>query len=537
MKKLIALLLVLILVAGLVACTGGTQPVTPTPAPTPAPTPDVGVGGGEVGEDLVEGATLAEEIHISTDGTNLIAINPFMGASNTPATALVFFMIHDRLIERDEATGEFVYRLAESFETDDYQTYIFHLRRGVTFHDGSPFTAADVIATIETAQQNPGSPAFDAWRPVETATAIDSHTLEIVLNDVNVTFLNSITNPLVAILSEGGIAQDDEGLWIGTGPFYLASFASNDHATVHRFDGFWGEPAPTAIVSFRHVPEMGARTMMMQNDQTQIAMSINTVDVPIFRDNPDFYVNEHVHNNPMVIIFNTNDPIAGCLYFRRAVAHATDREDLGWASRGPLHLPLTDEVTWGFVTDFRYPPAGVPVRHVDHERVAYYLEQSVWNGETITISAGIVTAVRMAELMQEHLTLAGIPAAVNVLDPAGFTAAATYHDNTIQVGIHMMPTMRCASSMHSAFMPGAGLNRASYNNPEVTALMSQALRTTDVGEREAIYHAVQQIITYDMPYLNTFWSVHTLITVRGVGGVVIAHDIRHDFRDVFRMLD
>ena len=538
-RKIIAIAICLVMTFALIAaCT----PTAPAPAPAqPGQTqPDPAapaVGAGEVigGEVAAEDAILAEEITISTNGTNLIAINPFAPPSNTPATAHVFFMIHDRLIERDEATGERIYRLATSVETDDYQTYIFNLRQGVVFHDGSPFTADDVIATIERAHESPGSPAFDAWRPVVSVNAINPHTLELVLSDVNVTFLNGITNPLAAILSAGGIAAGtDEGIWNGTGPFYLASFVSNDHATVERFDGYWGDPAPTRVVHFRHIPEMGARTIMMQNDETQIAVAINTVDVPIFRADSRFTVTEHVLNNPMVIIFNMNDPIAGCLYFRRAIAHATNREDLGLASRGDLFLPLTDEVPWGYVTDFRYPGAGIPMLMPDLERVEYYLDKSVWNGEEIEISAGIVTGIRMAELMQEQFALAGIPTRVNQLDPAGFTAAATYHDNQIQMGIHIVPTTRCASSMHSAFFPGAAVNRASYNNPDATVLMVRALATADENEREEIYRELQQIIVNDLPYLNTFWSVEILVTAEGIGGVIIAHDMRHDFRNIFR---
>ena len=542
MKKKVLLPLLLAGLLLITACTPAATPADPVApvAPGQDPAPATGdapaVGAGEiVGEEAPdEEAILAEEINISTDGTNLIAISPFSPAANTPATAHVFFMTHDRLLERDEATGELIYRLATSFETEDFQTYIFHLRQGVVFHDGSPFTANDVIATIDQAQASPGSPAFDAWRIVESATAIDSHTLEIVLNSVNVTFLNSITNPLVAIVSEGGIASGtEEGIWIGTGPFYLASFISNDHATMERFDGFWGDTPPTRRISLRHVPEMGARTMMMQNGETHIATSISTFDVPIFRGDPNFTVTEHVHNNPLITIFNMNDPIAGCPYFRRAFAHAVDRDDLGLASRGDLFLPVTDEVAWGFVTDFRAPEVGAPRIEPNLERVQYYLERSVWNGEEIEISAGIVTAIRMAEMMQEQLGLAGIPTRVNQMDPPGFTAAATYHDNTIQIGIHMMVTMRCASSMHSSFFPGAAVNRASYNNPEVTALMNQALTTIDASERAEIYRQIQQIVTEDMPYINNFWSVHTMITAEGVGGAIIAHDVRHDFRNIF----
>ena len=548
-KKLTALTISVVMCIALLAACAPTQPATPAPGaadPAPgaaapaAPTPTAPeVGAGEIvgGEAPEAEAILAEEINISTDATNLVAINVFAPPSNTPATAHVIWMTHDRLVERDEATGDFVYRLATSVETDDYQTYIFNLRQGVVFHDGAPFTANDVVATIERSRTAPGSPAFDIWRPVSTATALDDYTLELVLGGVNVTFLNSISNPLGAIISAGGIESGtDEGIWNGTGPFELTSFVSNDHATVERFDGFWGEAPPTRVINIRHVPEMGARTMMMRNNETQIATSINTADVHIFQNDPSFTVTEHVHINPMPIIFNMNDPIAGDLNFRRAIGHAINRTEMGLASRGDLFIPVADEVAWGFVTDFRYPEAGMPPFEQNLDLVAQYLEASSWNGEEIVISAGITTAIRIAEMMQEQLVRAGIPTRVNQLDPAGFTAAATYNDNQIQLGIHMMPVMRCASSMHSAFYPGAGLNRASYNNPAATALMDRALLTVDVAERAEIYRELQEIVTADLPYINIFWSVHTMTTAEGVGGVIIAADVRHDFRNIFQTI-
>jgi peptide/nickel transport system substrate-binding protein len=106
-------------------------------------------------------------------------------------------MIHDRLIENHPDIEGFQPGLALDWTLGaDMKTYTFTLRQGVTFHNGDPFTAEDVIYTINRVRDvGIGSSAFDQWRAVSRATAPDPFTLVLELDDIDVDFLFGIARP------------------------------------------------------------------------------------------------------------------------------------------------------------------------------------------------------------------------------------------------------------------------------------------------------------------------------------------------------
>ncbi|MCL2408589.1 MAG: ABC transporter substrate-binding protein [Oscillospiraceae bacterium] len=544
--RIIALALAIIMVMGLIAACANDDPAPAgTDDPTEAtqqddiirPDDDGGVVLDELDEDAIEGTRLAEEVHIIVDNNNIVVLNPHNPGANATSTNWVLTMIHDRLFDQIPGEG-FVPSLALSYETEDYQHFIFNLRQGVTFHNGDPFTAEDVVWTIRHAQEHGlGSNAAGNWSPVVSAEVLDDYTLEIVLDGIDVDFIFAITRPPSGILSQRAIAEDPEtGFWIGTGAFSVEEFVSNDFALLRRNMNYWGTIPVTELVRLRFVPDMATRTIMMNTGAAHLSFGTPTEDMADFQANPDFMILTTTSNDPQGLQFNLNDPITGCYYFRRAVVHTLNREAIAFGSAGDwADGNLTDGAYWGIGTEFRNRDIPLPERNLDLARE--YLERSVYNGEEVGLVVAIATFIRSAGIIQMQLEEIGINVRIDETDPPGLSASAVYGGDH-QMVVFFTLINPSAGSARQAFIPGGTQNRATFNNPRVTELLDEARRTGDVAAREAMYMEVQEIVAEYQAFTNLFWRVFGNVAVNGLGGIRLNPDpSAHDFRNIYVDLD
>ncbi|MCL2391377.1 MAG: ABC transporter substrate-binding protein [Oscillospiraceae bacterium] len=543
-KKTLAIILSLVMCLMLVAAC----------APADAPTGQGATGGGEAGSPPVtqppalpeppapprEEANLAEHIEIILDNNQIGVLNPMSPASHTPGTNQTFTMIHDRLLNYNIESGEFLPALATTWHTDDYQTFILTLRDDVYFHNGDHFTAADVVFTVNHALDAAGTNVQAQWSPVETVTALDDYTVEFVLRDLNVDFYFNMTMPMTGMLNERAINEDpDLGAAVGTGAFRLREFVSNDFVTVERNDAWWGGVMPTQSITLRFIPEVAARTIMMQNGEAQICLGIGSEDMRIFTDDPDnFFITLQTVNNPQGISFNMANPITADPYFRRAVVHGINRAEVAIVAAGDWGLPPGDDegTLWGFQTEFRNND--LPGWAFDQDLARSYLERSSYNGETVEIAAAVITNVRGAEVIQQNLSRIGINVVINQMDAPSLAAHWAAEDNRSQIVFHGFQfTLNSASARHN-FVPGGAQNRANYDNAEVTRLLNEAATMTDRDEREATFMRVQELIHDDLVGKNMMWRIFGQVAANGIGGMYFPPDTHWtDFRHVYWDLD
>ena len=550
-KRIIAILLSLVLCLALLAACAPQNEPTPGPA-TPGPGPAGPAGTGGDGGGMLEqapvdpGANFKEHIDIIIDNNNIAVINPFNPAANPTSTNWTFLMAHDRLIERDHDIGEFVPSLAHTWGTDDYQTFRFYLREDVYFHNGQKFTADDVIFTIEHAREfGAGSPGFAQWSPVDTFRAIDAYTVELVLTNVNVDFYHNLSVPSAAIVSRTALAADpDTGTHIGTGPYIVYQFVSNDFVTFVRNENFWNERfnIVTPMVTLRFVPEMAARTIRMQNGESHLSFGTSADDLQLFQNDPDnFQVLPQTFNTVQGYSFNMNDPLLQCYHLRMAIMHATNREYIAlfaaseWAVSIYGH-PRGGGTIWGYATDFRNND--IPAIPYDLDRARYHLEQSIYNGEEIEIAAAIITNIRAAQALQQQLARVGINTRVAEFDSPGLSAYMINPDGGSQIVFFSLQMNLSAGSARNLFYPGQPQNRMQFNNPEVNALLTEAAGTLDTNARRDIYMRIQEIVAEDPPFLQVFWRINGTVAASGLGGIRLpADNLQNDFREIFMVID
>jgi len=534
--RILALAMTLLISAAVLGACTSPAPAAPTQAPaptvpaaTPAPAPATPPA-------VVEGVRFAEEIDIIIDANPLALIDPFRPGGPGGPNRWAYTLIYDTLMVCLWDQG-FDFGLATSYETDDFQTITMTLRDDVYFHNGDKFTAQDVVNTVLLGHASPGTMGATPWRNVATATAIDTYVVEFVLHEVDVDFFALIAHPGAGIINQRAIDEDrDRGIWIGTGAFYVAEFHANDFTVFHRNDNFWGGEPPTQRIILRFVPEMSARTIMIQNDQSQVSFGTNPADMDLFTGDPEnFVVFPYVMTSTNYLSFNMNDPITGCWYFRRAVAHAVNLDEVAMVAMGAWAQAWEGGSIWGYGTEFRN--TDIPNIPFDLDTARSYLERSVWNGESVEITASQAQNIRASELIQQHLSLVGIPVTINQVDTAGLASHASYQSNHSQMVAHVGTMTRSASSIRNLIASGAATNRASYNNPVIEEMLVQAGMTVDAAEREAIYREIQEIIAHDLPYINTYNIIAAPVGVRGIGGMFLRNCHSNDLRFIYRVLD
>ena len=537
-KKAIPLILCLTMCLMLLAACGGSgdsgtspaassQPGTsasPSAPPSPGATAPGGESGGEaVGDVAEEGASYADHIEIIIDNNRISVINPMIPGSNITPSHWIMFMIYDRLVYYDETAQIFLPALATEWSTDDYITFRFKLRDDVYFHNGEHFTAQDIAGTRALAEEATGTMMSSQWRPVETVNIINDYEVELVLGSINVDFLMNLAQPQAGILNKKAVDADPEnGPLIGTGPFTVTDFLTNEHTSLERFDGFWGELAPTRSITMRFIPEVSARATMMLNGEAQLCFSISSEDMHLF-ENDSYNIFPLIMNNPQGLSFNMQHPITGDRNFRMAVLHAMNRTDIATVAAGDWAWGISDEYygesVWGIATAFR---SILPVYGTDPDLAKEYLAQSSYNGEVIQITASVSTNVKGAEILQQQLSAVGINSEINETDTAGLNAQYGTPDHHIIY--HGITFTYAAGSANHVYIPGGAQNRGNYDNPEVTRLLTEAAVSLNETDRAALYHEAQQLIYEDMPFANILWRLNGVVGTRGIGGLILPND-------------
>ena len=145
--------------------------------------------------------------------------------------------VYDWLVEVGD-NNQLVPALATSWSSSDGKVWSFALRSGVTFSNGQPFTADDVVYTFNRLKDpKVGSPLAPSLKALTTVRAVDTTHVEFVLSQTNAEFPSLVADYHAAILSKS--VQDPAKIWVGTGPFTLQSYVAEDRATLVKNPHYW----------------------------------------------------------------------------------------------------------------------------------------------------------------------------------------------------------------------------------------------------------------------------------------------------------
>ncbi len=254
--------------------------------------------------------------------------------------------------------------LATSWESSaDGLTWTFHLRQGVTFHDGETMNSAAVKQSIEAAKDHGG--ASFIWAPLGGITTPDDNTVVFTLTyaaplDLIASSLYGawIVSPKALDAVAADSTYFDSGKEAGTGPYMLDSYTPDQEVVFKKFDNYWGgwKANNYDIVLCQIVPEATTQQQLLEGGEVDLAGSIPTDNLDTFRNNSNYTVFEEKSFFNYVGFFNTLRPPLDKPEVRQALSYAIPYDDiikvsvsgLGTQSRGPVPQgvwPWSDQVS------------------------------------------------------------------------------------------------------------------------------------------------------------------------------------------------
>lgn len=264
------------------------------------------------GADEVE----ARSIRWARSG-DALTLDPY--ALNEGPTHALAHQIYEPLIIRD-ALGKAVPTLAESWTiTSDPQVWEFKLRRGVTFHDGSPFTADDVIYSFNRARQ-PTSDMKGLLASVEVMTKVDDFTLRIKTRGPNPIFPSNLVNLMIMSRSwteknHAGTVQDFKAKGDnyavrnanGTGPYILVSREPDVKTVLKRNENYWGRtqfPLDISEVTYLPIQSDAARLAALLSGDVDVVQDVPVADIDKLAADPKLHVNVGPENRSIFLGLN-----------------------------------------------------------------------------------------------------------------------------------------------------------------------------------------------------------------------------------------
>ena len=399
---------------------------------------------------------------------------------------------------------------------------IWKLRPGVTWHDGTPFTSADVQFTVEAINDPKYNPeSTDGFDRISSVDTPDPLTAVVHYKEVYAPYaLQFVRGALPRHVLQGrdiDRANDYNRTPLGTGPYRVAEWRSGEFIRLERVPNYWGgTEAPIRQILFRFIPNTNTRINQLRTGEVHLVATfpwdkqreVATIPgVVVHRTPGNAY--EHVTlNQRRIAAFR--DPLV-----RRALLHAIDRELIAASILDGLapvtHGPI-QPVSWAFTNDV--------VRYAfDPARARTLLDEAGWRAGasgirekgggplrfTLITQAGFAVREQVAQILQRQFRDVGVDMNVQLVD--GTAISALWFEGNFDAMLHwwQMPADPELTLFFAADrMPPRGRNINFFEDAPLTELVYAADRTVDVAERTRLLGLAQRRIADLVPELPLY---------------------------------
>ncbi len=464
-------------------------------------------------------------------------LNPLLAqfsAADRDLTVLLFSGL-----TRPGEHGEVLPDLAERWEvTTDGKGYTFFLRPGVKWHDGTAFTADDVIATVKALQDPafPGLPSLSVfWRKVSVAK-VDDGTVTFALSEAYAPFPESLSIGMLQARKLAGLtgkALADSALSdnpVGTGPYRLKE-ANGDQMVLVANKAYYGVSPKIPEITIRFYADSQSLAVALKRGEVMAAARLRTEDVSTLDVNPEIVQYRAGLAGYTLIFVNPKLPFFQDRPTRQALLYALDRQKIvdrllngaGYVLDSPI-LPNS----WAFSPDakrYAYDPG----------QAKALLEKAGWKPgadgilerNDVKLQFALLTnddplRVRLAEEISRQWATVGVKADVqsvgvnglvhDYLQPRRFEAVLYGWS-----GLGNDPDPY--ELWHSSQASGDGSNFAGFTNPKADELLEDARHAVSQSDRKEAYKQFQDIFAEQLPALLLYQSSYTYAVTKRVTGV------------------
>jgi glutathione transport system substrate-binding protein len=480
-------------------------------------------------------AQAANDVTIAFDA-NVLGLNPAnlndnlsMSAARTVMQGLFGFDKDMKLIPV----------LAESYEANDEATeFTIHLRKGVTFSDGTAFNAAAVKTSFDF-MRDPANhlKRLSLYSPIDTIETPDENTVKIKLKQPFGPFIANLAHIAFAIMSPKAIAEYGKDLdrhAVGTGPFVLGSWQT-DTLKVVKNPTYWQAGWPKVdSITIKSVPEDGTRLSMLRTGEAQFIYPVPTEMAKVLDHDPKF----ELINKPSIYAYysamNTLKKPFDDVRVREALNYAVDKDAMvrvvfnGYAVK--LDSPLPAGGLFGYS---QVEKGGWPF---DPAKAKKLLADAGYpNGFSTTLWGGTSSMSRKAMVfLQQQLAAVGVKVEVEPLE-SGVLISRIYGvqkpadaTNELHYGGWSASTgdadWELRPLLGKVGFPPALYNTAYYSNPKVDADIQGGLETADPAKRAAFYKDAQEQVWKDAPWIFLASTNIVYARAKGLTGIDVMPD-------------
>ena len=456
-------------------------------------------------------------------------------------------------LTRTKADNVTVPYLASNWEaSDDLKTWVFHLRKDVTWSNGDKFTSADVAHTVnrwldpKTGSSNLG--LFGAMvetvkgpdgKPMKRGIAnavevVDDHTIKFNLKQAALAMPENFYNYPTAIVHRGfgkDYAADLSKNPIGTGPMKLESFAVGERAILKKARKWWAGPFHLdEIHYFDHGEDTNAWIAALASQQVDMVFRVPNQAIDTLKRLPFVELHEATTAQTAVMRFRITEKPFDNLKLRQAIAACMDhKEILDKAFKGLGQIAENHHVC-----PIHPEYAALPPLKRDIAKAKKLLAEAGYpNGITVEIANGDTEGPWMTDacaIFKNQLAPAGINLKINKMPanqywevwdkaPWGYTAWTHRPLGTMVLGL--------------GYRAGVPWNETAYNNPKFDAALDDAEATLDVNERTKKMAVCEKILQDDAIIPQPFWRSVFKAANKRVKGFKTHPTLYHQFQDVW----
>ncbi|MDR2633837.1 MAG: ABC transporter substrate-binding protein [Treponema sp.] len=469
----------------------------------------------------LEGGEL--RLGITTEPATLDPLSP----SNTADGRSILFNVFEGLVKPD-TLGTFQPAVAEGYEiTQDGLVYTFRLRPGLKFHDGSEVRAEDVIFTLDTAMQT-GFAGFDRIASLEQSSPED---ITLTLKAADPDFL-----PYLSIGIVPKNHADREGKPIGTGPYSIASYTTQQSLVLVKNPDYWQKGLPHLDkVTYVFIADSDALLLALQGGNIDGASITSGVVQQLDPGRFDMFPSPS--NAVQLLALNNAQPPLHDLRVRKAINYAVDIpaliETAFYGMGEPSGSPLIPGLSAYYEASLRDPyPVDVPLAKELLAQAGYGEGFSL----EITVPSNYTMHVDTAQVLVNQLASIGIKATINLVDWATWLSEVyrgrKYQATIISLDAPMVSPRSFLERYHSA----SGSNFLNFQSPAFDEVYEAVLQERDAQERVALYRKAQQIISAEAAsvYIQDIWGFRTFPKGR-FGGVVSYPLYVFDVSTIYRL--
>lgn len=530
-NKRLALLSLLITLLFLLAACGGAADDESPPAQSASPAEQ------PAEEAAPGGEPAAEEPAAGSGGTLRVAMQPIVNtdpiAISSDSEVLVANHVYDYLVDIDPQSN-IVPRLATSWSAGDGGlTYTFKLAEGVQWHDGSDFSAADVVWTFERLRSTEGTPTADLFANIASIEATGEQEVTFTLSAPNSFFLYDLSDNHALILKEG--TEDAGTSFNGTGPFKVESYSPEDRITMVANEAYFIEGQPKLdrleIVFFN---DDSAAVDALIGGQIDLAMRMPTALFQTLQATPGITAYSLPTNGFDLVRLRSDREPGSDPNVMQALKLATDREAiLNVVQQG--FGTLGNDTPIGPLYEAYYDPSITPPTR-DVEAAKALLAEAGYD-EANPLSMVLHTPDTggrpdLAAVLKEQWSEAGVEIEISVEPESVYYGDDGWLEVDLGItgwGSRPYPQFY----LDTMLISDAKWNESHFSDAEFDDLALTAATTVDDGQRVAAYRQMQRILSERGPLLIPyFFAQFGAINDQFSGLELKAFAGRTDFREV-----